>query len=242
VSRLGFFDLLAASFRGRQFKPTVVLLVSTLTLVTWTYFCSRVYYLEHLSDWFVLKNDPQLTATLYMFLGALVLLGLVPALVVKLVFREGLADYGVQLGDRVRTVRSFLLCAPVFVLVAYWTSLDPAYRAIYPFNPALRRDDFALHAAMYFLFYLGWEFHFRGFMQFGLRDSMGDASALWVQVLLSVVMHIGKPASETYGSIFGALLWGILAFRTRSLLSGALQHATLGICLDWFICSARQSW
>lgn len=70
MSRLGFFDLLAASFRGRQFKPTVVLLVSTLTLVTWTYFCSRVYYLEHLSDWFVLKNDPQLTATLYMFLGA----------------------------------------------------------------------------------------------------------------------------------------------------------------------------
>lgn len=242
MSRFGFFDILAASFRARQFKPTVVLLVSMLTLVTWKYYCNPAYYLAHLSGWFVLKNDPKLTAAFYIFLGALVLLGLVPALVVKFVFREKLADYGIQLGDRVRTVRSFLLCAPVFVLIAYWTSLDPAYWTIYPFNPTLRRDDFALHAVMYFLFYVGWEFHFRGFMQFGLRDSMGDASALWVQVLVSVVMHFDKPASEAYGAIFGAILWGVLAFRTRSLLSGTLQHATLGICLDWFICSARQAW
>jgi membrane protease YdiL (CAAX protease family) len=73
-------------------------------------------------------------------------------------------------------------------------------------------------------------------MQYGLRDSMGSVNALLVQVMASVTVHIGKPTGEIYGSIVGGLIWGILAFRTRSLLSGLLQHALLGILRDWFIC------
>jgi membrane protease YdiL (CAAX protease family) len=67
---------------------------------------------------------------------------------------------------------------------------------------------------------------------------MGSSSALLVQVLASVLLHIGKPTGEIYGSIVGGLLWGLLAYRTRSLLSGMLQHFLLGIALDWFICHA----
>ena len=45
-----------------------------------------------------------------------------------------------------------------------------------------------------------------------------------------------KPTFETYASIAGGTLWGYLAFRTRSLLSGLMQHFLLGPALDWFIC------
>ncbi len=65
---------------------------------------------------------------------------------------------------------------------------------------------------------------------------MGATNALLVQVLASVLLHIGKPVSETYAAIAGGLLWGLLAYRTRSLFSGMLQHYLLGIALDWFIC------
>jgi membrane protease YdiL (CAAX protease family) len=95
---------------------------------------------------------------------------------------------------------------------------------------------FGLHAAAYLLFYLGWEFQFRGFMQHGLRETMGDANAVLVQVLASVLLHIGKPATETYAAIAGGLFWGVLAFRTRSLLSGMLQHFLLGLSVDFFLC------
>jgi membrane protease YdiL (CAAX protease family) len=73
-------------------------------------------------------------------------------------------------------------------------------------------------------------------MQFGLRRSLGDANALLVQVLASCLLHLGKPAVEVYGSIFAAVLWGLVAFRTRSVLSGLMQHFVLGVALDWFIC------
>ena len=113
----------SASFRaappGWQIKPTVILLTSTVTLVTWKCFASPQYYLQQLSDRFVWFSDPQATAAAYSFLGALLLMGVLPAMIVKLVFREKLADYGVRLGDGVRTLRSILICAPGIVLIAY---------------------------------------------------------------------------------------------------------------------------
>jgi len=217
---------LAGLFRGRQFKPTVILLVSTPLLVTWRY----VFY-------HTLWGDPAKGAVAS-FLACFLLLGVVPALIVKLVFRERLADYGVQWGIPVRTFRSFLMLAPVFLLAAFVASANPAIREEYPVNPTAGNSAamFGFHALTYVMFYLGWEFYFRGFMQFGLRESLGDANALLIQVLASCLLHIGKPGAEVYGAIFGGILWGLLAYRTRSLLSGLAQHFLLGLALDWFIC------
>jgi len=57
-------------------------------------------------------------------------------------------------------------------------------------------------------------------------------------MLASALVHIGSPAVETFGSILGGLLWGVLALYTRSLLSGLGQHYLLGLALDAFICFA----
>jgi uncharacterized protein len=230
---------LRSAVQGPHFKPAVILLVSTVTLITWKYFASPQYYLEHLSGRFVWFSDPLATAAVYHFLGTLLLLGLLPAAIVKLVFREKLADYGVRLGDRMRTLRSFFIWAPIIVLIAYLSARSPSVVHEYPINRHAgdySLPAFALHALSYLMFYLGWEFQFRGFIQHGLQASCGSANSLLVQVMASVLAHIGKPVAETYGSILGGLLWGFLAYRTRSLLSGLLQHYLLGVLLDWFIC------
>lgn len=229
-----------AAFRADQLRPTVILIASPLLMLTWKYFGSPEYYshLQKLWPWLAPCGDPAAGAAAYHFTLCFLLLGLVPALIVKLLFRQRLADYGVQLGDRARTARSFLLLAPLFVLVAYLSSGNPAIRGEYPINNSagLSAGRFGFHACTYILFYLGWEFHFRGFLQFGLRDKLGDANALLIQVMASGLLHIGKPGIETFAAIPAGVLWGILAFRTRSLLSGLLQHFLLGITLDWFIC------
>ena len=54
--------------------------------------------------------------------------------------------------------------------------------------------------------------------------------------MASTLLHIGKPAVETYSAIAGGIVWGIVAYRTRSLLAGLLLHFLLGISLDWCIC------
>lgn len=226
-----------AAFRGEQLKPTVILTVSPMLMVTWKYFADPKYRTTLLPDAWVLTGDRGTSEAIFSFVAAFVLFGLIPAMIVRWGFGERLADYGVRWGDRVRTLRTMLIFCPCFLIAAFVASHDPTLRAYYPLNPSAGRSAamFLLHAATYLLFYLGWEFHFRGFLQMGLRARLGDVNALLVQVLASVVLHIGRPASETYASFLAGILWGLLAYRTRSLLSGLAQHALMGIALDWFL-------
>jgi len=169
--------------------------------------------LAHLAGRQEAWQDPTAAAAAYSFLAALFLLGVVPAVLVKLVFRERLVDYGVGLGDRVRTLRSFLLLRPAHGCRRLAGLAKPRHGRRIPDQQKRRQraGAFASHALVYAALYLGWEFYFRGFMQFGLRESLGDANALLVQVACSVLVHIGKPATEVYAAIGGGILWGILA-------------------------------
>jgi hypothetical protein len=106
-----------AAFRGAQFKPTVILLVSPLLMLAWHYFAAPAAW-----------GNPA-GGAVCSFLACLLLLGVVPLLIVKLVFRERLADYGVRWGNRRLTVRSFLLLAPGCVLAVYLASCDYRYTA-----------------------------------------------------------------------------------------------------------------
>ena len=221
--------------QGKNRKPLIILSYASVTLIVWKYFCAPAFYLEHLSQSGFMVNDPQAAAAIYSFLSCFLLMGVVPAAIVKVVFREKLADYGLQFGDRARTVRSFLLMGPLFALGGYLASKNTAVAAYYPINPHAGQM-FGLHVLTYLLYYMGWEFFFRGFMQFGLRERFGDGAAIMAQVLASTLLHIGTPASEAFGAILGGIIWGLLAFRTRSLLSGFLQHSLLGITLDWALC------
>lgn len=231
------WDGLASAFRGEQFKPTLILAVAPFLMIAWKYFGDPKYLAEAIPAGWVLWGDRAASGAVYSFVAGFCLLGLVPAVLVRWVFGEPFAHYGIQLGNRIRTARAILVLCPAFVLAGYVASTDPAIQACYPINPGAGKSPamFAAHAAAYLLFYLGWEFHFRGFLQFGLRERLGDVNALLVQVLASGLLHIGRPASETFLSLLAGVLWGVLAIRTRSLLAGLAQHYMLGISLDWFL-------
>jgi membrane protease YdiL (CAAX protease family) len=95
---------------------------------------------------------------------------------------------------------------------------------------------FAAHVASLALFYLGWEFHFRGFLQQGLAASLGPTAGLWVQVLASCLLHFDRPDAELWASIPAAILWGLQANYTGAVWAGFAQHWLLGATLDYFIC------
>jgi membrane protease YdiL (CAAX protease family) len=222
---------------GPRLKPTVILFLSSPLLLVWKYYCTPQVFATQCLGHLTTEQAASVGAVCH-FLSCLLLLGVAPALLVKCLFRERLRDYGVGLGIPLRTLRTFLIFGPLFALCGYLASDSAAMRAVFPVNPQAGQSAtlFALHAATYLLYYVGWEFYFRGFLLFGLRDSVGDVNAVLIQVLASSLLHIGSPASEAFGAVLGGLLWGILALRTRSLLSGLGQHFLLGITLDAAIC------
>ncbi|MFT5523944.1 MAG: membrane protease YdiL (CAAX protease family) [Pirellulaceae bacterium] len=225
-------QLPAANAGIMAYKPAIILGSSIVLMLVWKNFGTVEFYLNSIA---AVGQDArsQSNAAVYQFVSCLVLLGVIPSLIVTLVFRERLVDYGVGLGNRLLTIRSFLIAAPAFAFFGYLSTMAPGMDEAFPINKqAGTTTTLWFHACTYALFYLGWEFHFRGFLQFGLADSMGRPSALLVQVVASSLLHIGQPLTESIAAIAGALLWGWLAYRTKSILSGMLQHILLGLVVD----------
>ena len=232
---------LSGLFSGENKKPTIILLLAPLLLTTVRYFGSTTFYLSALSSWFTLFGDADRSAELYSFFFPFIVLGLLSLFIIKFVFKEKLSSYGLQLGDWRFGLKAFLVLAPIFAIGSFMSKNNPEYLAQYPVfkGAGASPSMFISHAFAYLIFYIGWEIYFRGFMQYGLRDSFGDWQAILIQTALSCIVHIGKPTSEIYSSILGGLVWGIVAFRARSIVFVILIHWVLGVSLDFFICYLR---
>lgn len=223
-------------FSGENKKPTWILLLAPFLLTIFKYYGSREFYVEHLASLVVLDNVG-FSAALYVFLSSFLWMGIIPFLTIRFFFRESVIHYGVQTGDWRFGIKAFAVMAPVMILLTYPSASMPQFVAEYPLNKGAGSSAiaFALHAVSYLFFYAGWEFFFRGFMQFGLRAQLGDWNAILVQTLASCLLHIGKPDGEIFGSIVGGIVWGIVVFRSRSLLYVLILHWLLGVSLDAFI-------
>lgn len=147
------------------------------------------------------------------------LFGLLPLAVVVLAFRDRPSRYGIAIGDW-RAGASLMLvgCALMTPLVLWFATL-PDVRAYYassaePLPGLLLTNALDLSAG---------EFLFRGFLTFTLLRAIGPAGVL-VATMPFVYVHLGKPELELYSTLAGGLIYGWLAWRTRSILWGTIGH------------------
>ncbi len=253
-------DYLRLFISGDNFKTTVILLYAVFALSAWKYIPSPPRFGEPETGKCVLTESfpsgtseaqrakpldgsmtEQISPAQFFWnarklWAAFLLMGVGPCCIVKFVFREKLQKYGLTPGVFKRTLVSFCNFVPIMLVIGWLSGNTKEFYAVYPFNPLAGVSMTALivHSIMYlFLYYLAWEFMFRGFMQLGLSETIGVGPAILLQVLASTMLHYGHPASETFGCIAGGILWGYLVCRTKSIFSGWGQHAALGIALDW---------
>jgi membrane protease YdiL (CAAX protease family) len=241
MNKFESFFSLPPLFSQENKKPIIILLLAPLVLTTWKYYGTKSFFLVHLSNTFVLFNSAAMTAEWYNYFSAFVLLGVSSIVIIKLVFKESLADYGLQMGDWKFWIPAVLVVGAVMVGLSFPSSKDPQYIAEYPLFKGAgdSMQMFTMHAFAYLIFYIGWEIFFRGFMQTGLTPRFGIWGAVLVQVAISCIVHIGKPDSEIYSSILGALVWGMMVYRSKSIWPAITTHWLLGVSLDYFICFAR---
>ncbi len=230
--------LFSGLLTGPQRKATLILLWAPVIMTVWKYYGTQPFYLSRLASSFALNGNVAQTAELYTFGSSFLLFGILSLVWIKYVFKEPLSSYGIGLGDWKFGLKAILVVAPVMALLSFPSSKDPQFIAEYPLfkGAAMSGGAFAWHAFAYLFYYIGWEVFFRGFMQFGLRGAIGDWNAIFVQTALSCIVHIGKPEGEIFSAVLGGLLWGILAFRTRSLMTNIATHWVLGVSLDLYIC------
>lgn len=214
-------------------KPTVVMVGGTALVVVHRYVGSMPFSPE------AFNGGGNSGALLLMFAAAFVLFGLLPALTVRMLFRERLADYGLRAGDWRTGMRMVAVSYPVIALAMLLpAAFNGEMRDFYPFDKEALASwgAFArLEASRVLLYYTAWEFLFRGFMLFGLTRATGPWIAITVQTIPSCLWHIGLPTGEIVSSIAGGFLFGIMAVRTGSIVWPLLLHCLIGLTLDLFI-------
>ncbi len=225
------------TFRKEDMHYYVMLLSAPVLLTVYRYHGYPQYFFSYFPGMKELAGG-DVIAAYWQFGLFFLLMFILPAIYVKYVMHKPLGDFGWGLGD-VKEGAKWLLAIPLVVLpLIYIASKMPGLRAEYPLAKSLlqnRSSLFVYESAYVLLYYVAWEFFFRGFLLFGLRDRFGDVNAILIQTVSSCLVHIGKPESEIIGSIIVGIVFGMIALRSKSIWYVFLIHASIGVLTDLFI-------
>jgi membrane protease YdiL (CAAX protease family) len=149
-------------------------------------------------------------------------------------------DLGVQVGNK----KIGLILLLVGLVAVPFTSqvgiTDPLFQATYPLIrpeavPTLNGGLMVLGETSYvILYYIPYEFFWRGFAQFPLRK-YGKINTFWIilwTTVLSTLLHLPVPPSEIAGAAFIGIVYGWLALRANSIIYGFTHHAVTGVSAD----------
>jgi uncharacterized protein len=159
----------------------------------------------------------------------------VPVLCLVFLFRRRPAEIGLGRGDWRFALRVAGIYLP-FVIAGTWLlSSGTAFQAHYPHLHAAAFDWrlFGLYEGLFILYWIGWEYLWRGFVLFGTRHTFG-VYAIFVQMVPFAALHLNKPPIEALLSIVGALALGALVWRCRSFWIAVPIHAAQMLLLDFF--------
>lgn len=164
-----------------------------------------------------------------------VLLFLLVPLLLSRLLRARPAEIGLQAGDRRFGLAITLAGVPLTLLLGWLATADPVFLTEYPWpGPAVAGSAGLLLGwfGLYAGYYLAYEFFYRGFLQGLLSRGWGPLNAIWLQTVASALIHLGKPFPELLAAIPAGLLFGVIAWRSRSILWPFLIHLALGIATD----------
>ena len=184
--------------RGYDLNLIAVVGISTLVLVLERYYPLNIDF-------------PRATELIYYLL--------VPLAAGWLLFRDKPWDYGIRIGRWKSSIILTAVCLAAMALILYEVGKMPEFRSYYHMY-AIDWSELLLKVAPYMF---AWEFLFRGYMLFGLEKSIGK-SAIFVQAIPFVLLHLGKPFLETLFCIPGGFILGYVAYRTRSFLPCFIIH------------------
>jgi membrane protease YdiL (CAAX protease family) len=149
----------------------------------------------------------------------LVLYALVPLVLIVFGVRDRPARYGIRLGDwRWGLALTLVGCALMTPIVLWFATLPDARAWYAPSWSSL--PDVVLTNAMDLV---AAEFLFRGFLMFALVRAIGPIGVL-VATLPFVFSHLTKPELELLSTLAGGMAYGWLAWRTGSIVWGAIAH------------------
>lgn len=221
---------------ARQAPRDVVIVFLTVAIVgifSFQFGSKRFFYDQWYAD---LRGERlyDLYQYLYWFGSEFVFFYLLLIPVILFLHRKKLRDFGVAAGDWRFGLKVSLLFYAVMLPILWVASASGSFQSVYPHSQIVRSDWslFLIYEAAFILYFIGWEFIWRGYMLFGLLPHTGASVAVLAQMIPFVILHYGKPMPETFGAIAAGIALGALSIRTRSFWYAVLIHWSVMLTID----------
>lgn len=223
-------------------KTGLILVLACIVPVLYVVNGSPYFYLETVAPLFGTDAHPlsEMHAQFYRFASVFVLFFLAPLILAWTFLKQGPSRFGFVIGDWRFGLRFLVIALVVAAPFLYLSAGQADFQGEYPLSKLAAQEPgrFALYEAYYILYYIGWEALFRGYMLFGLKDRYGSFGAIAFQAFPSILIHIGKPDGEIWGSVAAGFVLGAIALRCRSVLYVFAFHYVIGVMMDVF-CAYR---
>ena len=188
---------------------------------------------------FIKRNYPEVViiclATLFLTLdeyhtistrwaSALLYFGILPILTIIILLRRNPLEFGFRLGNwRVwgfHVIIFILVGFPILYIASLFTDLEGYY--------TVQQFDLLKYSLETLVYMFAWEFLFRGFLIFGLKEKLGELSIL-VQMIPFAILHFGKPEVETISTILVGIYLGYVVYRGNSYWPALIIHLFINI-------------
>lgn len=240
---------MAGALKGLDGRALWIMLSAALILVVFRKFGSSGYY-EAVARPDSQKGHPYLSVygDWYWFLNSFFGLGVLPVLLtLPRRLRPQALGLGLGLGDWRFSLKWLAILLGIMVPVVLVAAQFGTFWKYYPLNGTLGQqaalwvagkpvpDGFLAHfiayELLYGLYFIGWEYFFRGYMTFGLYDRLGVNGVL-IGTIPFALLHVGKPFPEAVGSIVAGVALGLFALRARSFWPCWILHAAIAWTMD----------
>ena len=215
-------------------KKVVIVFLSVAVLQTFSwYYTSRLFFRTNIFPDYQFDQNVYLYEYLYWFIGDFFTFFILPVLIIRFFLKGNLKNFGLTAGDSGIGIKITLLFLAVMIPLVWIVSSLPGFVRTYP-QLASARDNwntFFIFEAGLLFYVFAWEFIWRGFMLFGLKEKFGYY-AIFIQMIPFLILHNGKPPAETFGAIIAGLALGVLAWRTRSVYYCVITHAGVMFGID----------
>ncbi|MCJ7606199.1 MAG: CPBP family intramembrane metalloprotease, partial [Dehalococcoidales bacterium] len=158
------------------------------------------------------------------WLGAFFYFAVLPILTIIIFLRKNPREFGFRLGNWKVWSFHVLVTILIGIPVLYFSSRSSILEGYYTID----QFNLLIYSLETIVYMFAWEFLFRGFLLFGLKEKLKEMSVL-VQMIPFILLHFGKPEIETISTIFMGLYLGYIVYRGNSFWPALIIHLFINI-------------
>ena len=159
---------------------------------------------------------------------------IIPTLVIKLIFKDHMSNYGFSASGIFKSYKIYLVFFAIMLPLILLFSCTGSFQHKYPFYDPSGESlwpNFFIWECLYLLQFFSLEFFFRGFLLHGIKKRFGFYS-IFIMMLPYMMIHFHKPMPETIGAVFAGIALGTLSLKSRSIWLGVAIHYSVAITMD----------